>query len=101
MVHDPKYFYVSKVLGTLPTSGDLQFSVWYKDGTWKMHETLSHSHSGKYTENVSLDFSWDGQIFGSFTLPVIFWNLCVHSHITRKDPVKTHDISCAMHVLFH
>ncbi len=32
--------------------------------------------------------------FGSFTLPVIFRNLCVHSHTTRKDPVKTRDISC-------
>ncbi len=25
--------------------------------------------------------------FGSFTLPVIFRNLCVRSHTTRKDPV--------------
>ncbi len=32
--------------------------------------------------------------FGSFTLPVIFRNLCVHSHTTRKDPVKTRDLSC-------
>ncbi len=32
--------------------------------------------------------------FGSFTLPVIFRNLCVRSHATRKDPVKTRDISC-------
>ncbi len=32
--------------------------------------------------------------FGSFTLPVIFRNLCVRSHTTRKDPVKTRDISC-------
>ncbi len=32
--------------------------------------------------------------FGSFTLPVIFRNLCVRSHTTRKDPVKTRDLSC-------
>ncbi len=32
--------------------------------------------------------------FAAFTLPVIFRNLCVHSHTTRKDPVKTHDLSC-------
>ncbi len=32
--------------------------------------------------------------FAAFTLPVIFRNLCVHSHTTRKDPVKTRDISC-------
>ncbi len=32
--------------------------------------------------------------FGSFTLPVIFRNLCVCSHTTRKDPVKTREISC-------
>ncbi len=32
--------------------------------------------------------------FAAFTLPVIFRNLCVHSHTTRKDPVKTRDLSC-------
>ncbi len=32
--------------------------------------------------------------FTAFTLPVIFRNLCVHSHTTRKDPVKTRDLSC-------
>ncbi len=29
-----------------------------------------------------------------FTLPVIFRNMCVHSHTTRKDPVKKRDLSC-------
>ncbi len=32
--------------------------------------------------------------FAAFTLPVIFRNLCVHSHTTCKDPVKTRDLSC-------
>ncbi len=32
--------------------------------------------------------------FAAFTLPVIFRNLCVHSYTTRKDPVKTRDLSC-------
>ncbi len=32
--------------------------------------------------------------FAAFTLPVIFRNMCVHSHTTRKDPVKTRDLSC-------
>ncbi len=32
--------------------------------------------------------------FAAFTLPVIFRNLCVRSHTTRKDPVKTRDLSC-------
>ncbi len=32
--------------------------------------------------------------FAAFTLPVIFRNLCVRSHTTHKDPVKTRDLSC-------
>ncbi len=51
---------------------------------------LSHSHSGKYTENVSRDLSQDGLIL-------------VHSHCqwfseicacVHTQPVKTRDISC-------
>ncbi len=36
--------------------------------------------------------------FAAFTLPVIFWNMCVHSHTTRKDPVKTltFHVTCIM-----
>ncbi len=60
------------------------------NGFYDILKPLSHSHFGKYTENVSRD----GLIFGSFTLPVIFRNLCVRSHTTRKDSVKTRDISC-------
>ncbi len=53
-------------------------------------EPLSHSHSGKCVPWFVPGWS----DFGSFTLPVIFRNLCVRSHTTRKDPVKTRDISC-------
>ncbi len=54
---------------------------------------LSHRDSGKYTGNVFRHLSRIVR-FAAFTLPVIFRNLCVHSHTTRKDPVKTRDLSC-------
>ncbi len=39
------------------TGGSCQWSQWYQ---LKTIEPLSHSHSGKYTENVSGDLSRDG-----------------------------------------
>ncbi len=57
----------------------------------KWLEPLSLSHSGKYMENVSRDMSRDGLISHCQWFSGIC--ACVHSHTTRKYPIKTRDIS--------
>lgn len=68
-----------------------------------MSNPLSHRNSGKYTDNVSSDLSWDSLIVVHSHFQW-FHGICVCSQTSHKDPVKTREITmwCVMcRVQFH
>ncbi len=68
-----------------------------------MSNPLSHRNSGKYTDNVSSDLSWDRLIVVHSHFQW-FYRICVCSQTSHKDPVKTREITmwCVMcRVQFH